>query len=272
MYIEGLDSYIISSFVSSLNEFMKNSEDLTVTKNLDNEFSKMKDIVEQHKKKLVQAEHEKQKANEIRQKIDLAKHTDVITDAHPKIDSLRLGNILDALDDYGQWHLSVVIEEQPGSRKMHFMPFNNAKRDEVFTDENKIAPAFTNTELPSEPEKALATLRDYFSQLKIEVKPSAQVPVQSMEEAKGKKGGAGKPAYQRKPTNQKDEEEKSDQMFGGSASMSMFGGANPFGQIQCVVPQPETKQPAVNSSYLEKHKWMMSMLEVSYRHIPRPHD
>ena len=53
MYTEGLDSYIISSFVSSLNEFMKNSEDLTVTKNLDNEFSKMKDIVEQHKKKLV---------------------------------------------------------------------------------------------------------------------------------------------------------------------------------------------------------------------------
>jgi hypothetical protein len=45
------------------------------------------------------------------------------------------------------------------------LPFAHNKRDEHFTDEdsNKIAPAFANTGLPSDPEKDLSTLRQYYA-------------------------------------------------------------------------------------------------------------
>jgi len=53
-------------------------------------------------------------------------------------------------------------------RKLHFLPFVNSKRDEAFTDEdsNRIAPAFTNTEIPNDPEKSLQALREYYQQNK----------------------------------------------------------------------------------------------------------
>ena len=62
--------------------------------------------------------------------------------------------------------MAIVVEEKTGARqerKLHFLPFANSKRDEIFTDEdsNKIAPAFTNTEIPSDPEKTLSTLLEY---------------------------------------------------------------------------------------------------------------
>jgi hypothetical protein len=48
------------------------------------------------------------------------------------------------------------------------LPFLNSKRDETFTDEdsNKIAPAFTNTEIPTDPEKDLSNLREYYTSFK----------------------------------------------------------------------------------------------------------
>lgn len=41
-------------------------------------------------------------------------------------------------------------------RDIHFLPYSNQKRDEVFSeaDSNKIAPVFTNSEVPSDPEQA----------------------------------------------------------------------------------------------------------------------
>ena len=50
---------------------------------------------------------------------------------------------------------------------MHFLPYNNAKRDETFTEEdsNKVAPVFSNTEIPADPEKAFDILREYLATL-----------------------------------------------------------------------------------------------------------
>jgi hypothetical protein len=38
---------------------------------------------------------------------------------------------------------------------IHFLPFSNSSRDEPFTEEdsNRIAPVFTKTDIPQEPEK-----------------------------------------------------------------------------------------------------------------------
>lgn len=70
-----------------------------------------------------------------------------------RVEQTKLGDILDAQDYLESWYLAIVVEEKNGpksERKLHFLPFSHSKRDEVFTDEssNKIAPAFTNTEIP----------------------------------------------------------------------------------------------------------------------------
>lgn len=59
-----------------------------------------------------------------------------------------MGNILDAQDYLGIWHLAIVINkknDKSTERDIHFLPYSNQKRDETFTEEdsNKISPAFT---------------------------------------------------------------------------------------------------------------------------------
>jgi hypothetical protein len=50
--------------------------------------------------------------------------------------------------------LAIVIREKKNGdrqeRDIHFLPYNNYKRDEAFTEDDsvKIAPAFSNTEIP----------------------------------------------------------------------------------------------------------------------------
>ncbi len=86
-----------------------------------------------------------------------------------RVEQTRAGNILDAQDYLGSWYLAIIVEESQighrSERQIHFLPFVHHKRDERFTDEdsNKIAPAFTNTGLPSDPEKDLNILRQYFA-------------------------------------------------------------------------------------------------------------
>jgi hypothetical protein len=48
------------------------------------------------------------------------------------------------------------------------LPYSNHKRDETFSEEdsNKIAPVFTHTEIPSDPEKAFTSLREYLTMYK----------------------------------------------------------------------------------------------------------
>ena len=102
--------------------------------------------------------------------MDLDKHPNILKE-YCRVEQTRVGMVLDAQDYLGSWYLAAVVEEKNGQRaerKLHFLPFANAKRDEVFTDEdsNKIAPAFSNTEIATEPEKDLNTLTEYLNQYK----------------------------------------------------------------------------------------------------------
>lgn len=112
--------------------------------------------------------------------MDLDKHGDVIRD-YRRVEQTRVGNILDAQDYLENWHLAIVIDEKNGNsseRRLHFLPFSNAKRDETFSDEhsNKIAPIFTHTEIPSDPEKAFSTLREYLSGYKPKTEEKKKAP------------------------------------------------------------------------------------------------
>ena len=79
-----------------------------------------------------------------------------------------MGNIIDAQDYLGNWHLAIVMKANNQDRDIHFLPYSNHKRDEVFSeaDSNKIAPVFTNSEVPSDPEKAFIQLREYQAKTK----------------------------------------------------------------------------------------------------------
>lgn len=60
---------------------------------------------------------------------DVVKH-------HPVIEELQVGDILDACDYLGTWHLSIVIDLDGKNKVIHFLPFKNQKRDEVFKIED----------------------------------------------------------------------------------------------------------------------------------------
>jgi len=114
---------------------------------VEQEITKIMDIVDQNKKNITkqrQQQQNQQRALEIRQKVDFQKNTDVIKD-YCSVDSLQVGNILDAQDDYGTWHLSIVIDATGHERKLHFLPFSNSNRDETFKneDENRVGPAYS---------------------------------------------------------------------------------------------------------------------------------
>ena len=75
--------------------------------------------------------------------LDVAGSEDIVDDDRI-LSSLRIGNILDAQDYLGTWHLSIVIDDgtsatndQPSEQKtLHFLPFMKANRDEVFSNED----------------------------------------------------------------------------------------------------------------------------------------
>lgn len=56
---------------------------------------------------------DQQKALEIRSKVDLDKHSDVIK-SYCRVEEVGVGNILDAQDYLGVWHLAIVIKEKNG--------------------------------------------------------------------------------------------------------------------------------------------------------------
>ena len=54
--------------------------------------------------------------------------------------------------------------ENSVNRKIHYLPFKNSKRDEILSSvdsQQKLAPAFTQSERLGEPGKAIVALRDY---------------------------------------------------------------------------------------------------------------
>jgi hypothetical protein len=52
-----------------------------------------------------------------------------------------IGSILDACDEYGNWHLSIVTDAKGNGkssteRRLHFLPFLNSNRDETFKEQD----------------------------------------------------------------------------------------------------------------------------------------
>ena len=100
------------------------------------------------------------RVNAALESLDVAGSEDIVDDDRI-LGSLRIGNILDAQDYLGTWHLSIVIDDgtsatndQPSDqRTLHFLPFMKANRDEVFAaeDQSRLAPAFSKQEAAGEP-------------------------------------------------------------------------------------------------------------------------
>lgn len=118
---------------------------------------------------------DQQRLLEIKAKVDLDKHPEIIKE-YCRLETLATGNILDAQDYLGSWHLAIVIEDSaPLERKIHFISFKGSNRDETFTDQdyNRIAPAFTQTDIPQEPEQSFKVLKDYLEQQRLKKKQTA---------------------------------------------------------------------------------------------------
>lgn len=112
--IDLVDKQSIISLRRVLNEYKENPEEQGVMTATDNEFNKVFEMIEQHKKSgqnnnqphvktvsllmidesLWQLE-EQQKEIEIRSKVDLDKHTDVVKE-YCRVEQIHAGNIVDA--------------------------------------------------------------------------------------------------------------------------------------------------------------------------------
>lgn len=82
------------------------------------------------------------------------------------VEQLRVGHILDALDQYDTWHLAIVIDEQDAQKQLHFLPYK-ANRDEAFQapeDNARLAPTFSRIAMPQSAQTVksqLQTLKAY---------------------------------------------------------------------------------------------------------------
>lgn len=168
--------YVESAHIKNLrvllDQQMADSEEANTYTLLDDEFPKVQDVIETHKR-IKQSQQSSMidnasKSGDNRSKADLDKYNDVIKE-YCRVEQTRAGHIIDAQDYLGSWYLAIIVEEWSNShrseRQIHFLPFANQKRDERFSDEdsNKIAPAFNNTGLPADPEKDLNQLRQYYA-------------------------------------------------------------------------------------------------------------
>jgi hypothetical protein len=78
--------------------------------------------------------------------IDLKTHSDMVASNISSIEQIKLKNILDAQDEYGKWHLAIVIDEkEAGDKELHFLPYQKDNRNEVFTsvDTARLSPAYS---------------------------------------------------------------------------------------------------------------------------------
>ena len=125
-----LDGGMIRNLKNYLTEYVDNPTiDEEVRKNqIEQELNKIMEHIDVNKKlqqNNIKQLKDLQKAMEIKQKIDLDKFEDVIRE-YCRVEQIYLGNILDAQDDYGSWHLAIVVEEKGGQsieKKIHFLPY-----------------------------------------------------------------------------------------------------------------------------------------------------
>jgi len=85
----------------------------------------------------------------------------VVTSDTP-VHKLSIGNIIDAQDYLGSWHLSIVIDEEGPQKWIHFIKFTKANRNEPFTpmdDDSRVLPAFSKSEPDADPFQQIETLR-----------------------------------------------------------------------------------------------------------------
>ena len=54
---------------------------------------------------------------DMRLKFDFSKYPDVLKDAAKSLESLAIGTIVDAKDEYDNWHLAIIFDEKVGSSK-----------------------------------------------------------------------------------------------------------------------------------------------------------
>lgn len=93
-----------------------------------------------------------------------------------EICQLQIGDILDAQDYLGNWHLAIVMDEDGDDRKIHFLPFTKANRNEMFSntdDSLRVAAAFTVSDTPEDPLADIKTLREYLDQNKPKIAKDA---------------------------------------------------------------------------------------------------
>ena len=77
----------------------------------------------------------------------------MITSESVTVEDLRVGNICDAQDYLGNWHVCICTDELSATSKMlHFMHLK-ANRDEQFKQEEdnaRLSPVFTKTSVPQD--------------------------------------------------------------------------------------------------------------------------
>jgi len=104
--------------------------------------------------------------------LNLAEHKNIYIDKKVEnMEDLSVGNIIDAQDYLGTWHLSIVCKIQPKNDqefiKLNFLPYPKGNRDEWIskTDFERISGPYINTDTNRDPEKikeSIQALNDYF--------------------------------------------------------------------------------------------------------------
>lgn len=103
--------------------------------------------------------------------LNSAENKNIISEKKVPIETLKVGNIIDAQDYLGTWHLSIVCKINPKSDqeylKLNFLPYPKGNRDEWIakTDTERIAGIFSQTEPSKDPDEAkrnIKALNEYY--------------------------------------------------------------------------------------------------------------
>ena len=97
---------------------------------------------------------------------EVSAYPECVLTGEPVLSELTVGQICDALDDYGAWHAAIVFEESSNQKHIHFLPFKS-NRDEWFEigeDDHRVAPLLTKSQLEKHQTaaQAVAVLQTYY--------------------------------------------------------------------------------------------------------------
>lgn len=115
-YVEG---GTIEDLKTILMNYLDSPDDEKSITSVQAEFVKIHEVIETNKKIESKSKQHQQallKLQEIKKKIDLDKHSDIIKE-YCRVEQLRVGNILDAQDYLESWYLAIVLEEKNESQR-----------------------------------------------------------------------------------------------------------------------------------------------------------